>query len=377
MSCRSAPRRAVLGDAPSSVGALDRVREDVLAVAGAVLQAPEHPHELDVEALDVGVQRRLLARLLDVALELGLRLVVRLLDPCRMDATVLQEPLEREAGDLAPDAVEPGQDHGVGRVVDDEVDAGEMLEGADVAALAADDAALHVVGGELDDGDRGLGGVPRGQPLHHDGEDVAHAPLGVALGLALDLAQPAGGVVAGLVLHLLEEDLLGLRGRQAGRPLELAHLLVLRGAQLRLARLQPLRVVLELGGASVEVAAAVHEPLLQAAHRLATVERVVAVGAGAGRGDVGDERGHGHRRRAARGHGRCPSREQDGGHDECHRHHPRRDHDLHCRSLLDRRTAGTRRSFGPRLASGRPSRARGTGGESADGSRRPPCRESG
>ena len=48
--------------------------------------------------------------------------------------------------DLAPHAVEARQDDRVRRVVDDEVDAGEVLQRADVAALAADDAALHVVG---------------------------------------------------------------------------------------------------------------------------------------------------------------------------------------------------------------------------------------
>ena len=168
-----------------------------------------------VEALDVGVQRRLLAGLDDVALELGLGLVVGLLDPGRVDAAVGEELLQRHPGDLAPDAVEAGQDHGVGRVVDDEVDAGEVLEGADVAALAADDAALHVVGGELDDGHRGLGRVAGGEALHDDGEDVADAAVGVALGLLLDLAHEPRRVVADLVLELLEQDLLGLRGRDA------------------------------------------------------------------------------------------------------------------------------------------------------------------
>ena len=79
-------------------------------------------------------------------LELGLGLVVGLLDPRRVDAPVLQQLLERHARDLAAHAVEAGEDDRVGRVVDDEVDAGEVLQRADVAALAADDAALHVVG---------------------------------------------------------------------------------------------------------------------------------------------------------------------------------------------------------------------------------------
>ena len=115
-----------------------------------------------------------------------------------------------------------------GRVVDDEVDAGEVLEGADVAALAADDAALHVVGGQLDDGHGRLGRVAGGEALHDDGEDVAHAAVGVALGLLLDLAHEAGGVVADLVLELLEQELLGLRGGEAGHALELADVALVR-----------------------------------------------------------------------------------------------------------------------------------------------------
>ena len=77
-----------------------------------------------------------------------------------------EQLLERHPGDLAADAVEAGEDDRVRRVVDDEVDAGEVLQRADVAALAADDAALHVVGRELDDRDGRLGGVAGGEALH-------------------------------------------------------------------------------------------------------------------------------------------------------------------------------------------------------------------
>ena len=55
------------------------------------------------------------------------------------------------ARDLAPHRIEAGEDHRLGRVVDDDVDAGDDLERADVAALAADDPALHVVARQVDD----------------------------------------------------------------------------------------------------------------------------------------------------------------------------------------------------------------------------------
>ena len=64
-----------------------------------------------------------------------------------MDAAVLHQALEGDAGDLAADGIESREDDGLGGVVDDEVDAGRELEGADIAPFAADDAPLHVFTG--------------------------------------------------------------------------------------------------------------------------------------------------------------------------------------------------------------------------------------
>ncbi len=136
--------------------------------------------------------------------------------------TVGQQLLERQAGDLPADAVKAREHDRPRGVVDDEVDAGEVLQRADVAALAADDPALHVIGGQLHDRHRRLGGVGGRQSLHADREDVAHAALGLALGLLLDLADAAGRVVLGLLLDLLQQHLLGLGARHPGQALERA-----------------------------------------------------------------------------------------------------------------------------------------------------------
>ena len=103
----------------------------------------------------------------------------------------------------------PDEDDGLGRVVDDQVDAGGLLEGADVAALAADDAALHLVGRQVDDRDRVLGGVVRGHALHRGDDDVAGLVLGLLAGGALDRPGELDGVVLGLLADGLEQD--GLR----------------------------------------------------------------------------------------------------------------------------------------------------------------------
>ena len=86
-----------------------------------------------------------LRRLLHDLIDLGLRLGDHLLDAGGVDATVDEEPFERTLRDLAADRVKSGNDDSFRRVVDDEIDAGQRLEGADVPALAADDASLHVV----------------------------------------------------------------------------------------------------------------------------------------------------------------------------------------------------------------------------------------
>ncbi len=218
-----------------------------------------------------------------------------------MDPAVAEELLQGHAGDLAADAVEAGQDHGVRGVVDDEVDAGEVLERADVAALAADDAALHVVGGELDDGDRRLGGVAGGEPLHDDGEDVADAAVGVALGLLLDLAHEPRRVVADLVLELLEQELLGLRGGQPGDALELARVAVAGGGGLLDALVQELLAGVEFGGARVQGLLARDQPLLQAPDLLAARVGVIRLCLAGHLAGCGDAAARGRRRQRAGG----------------------------------------------------------------------------
>ena len=135
---------------------LERVLEDVLPVARAVVEPAEDLHELLVELAAVRLEHGLLADLANVVVDLRLRLVVHLLDPSGMDAAVLDQLQKRQLGDLAADPVERGEHDRLRSVVDDEVDAGEVLERADVAALTADDSAFHVVGRQLDERRRRL-----------------------------------------------------------------------------------------------------------------------------------------------------------------------------------------------------------------------------
>jgi hypothetical protein len=188
-----------------------------------------------------------------------------------VDPAVGDQLRQGDPGDLAADRVEARQDHGLGRVVDDQVDAGRLLEGTDVAALAADDAALHLVGRQVDDRHGVLRRVVRGHALHRGEHDVAGLVLGLLARGALDGAPELDGVVLGLRADGLEEHRLGVFGGHPRHALERDDLLAdrlgqlfLRLLELALAVQQLTVAALEHLGALVELLVPLHEaPLLR------------------------------------------------------------------------------------------------------------------
>ena len=211
---------------PRQPGHLLRVLEAVLAVRRPVLEPSHQPDQLGVEAVHADLEAGALALLLEVLLDLLLDLLDDLLDPGRVDPPVGDETLEGQLGDLPAQRIVGGDDDRLRRVVHDEVHARGLLERADVAPLATDDPALHVVGRQVHDGDGRLHGVVGGEPLDGGGEHLARLPLGALARLLLEPHRDERGLAPGLLLHLGEQPLLGFLGRQARDPLELTALLV-------------------------------------------------------------------------------------------------------------------------------------------------------
>ena len=196
------------------------------------------------QARHAGLVGSLLAGLAHDQVDLGPGLGDDFLDAAGVDAAVGDELGDRQSRDLAADRVEAGQHDGLGRVVDDQVDARRLLEGPDVAALAADDPALHLVGRQVHDRDRVLGGVVRGHALHRGDDDVAGLVLGVVASGPLDGAGELDGVVLGLLADRLEQDRLGVLRRHARDALERGDLLLLRAGEV-LAGLVEIAVALQ------------------------------------------------------------------------------------------------------------------------------------
>ncbi len=187
------------------VGHLTRMHEHVLSVARP---EPEPPQELDdfgVDIVEPQVEGRLLALVLHGDIQVFLDLFRDLLDARRVNAAVQDQTLNGKLGDLPAERVIAGKDHGLGRIVDDKIDAGGCLERADVPSLAADDPAFHFVVGQVHHRHSGLRHIVAGVPLNGEADDVLGFFVGLVLGFVLDTFDALGRLVLGFVLHGLHE----------------------------------------------------------------------------------------------------------------------------------------------------------------------------
>src|SRR6266545_4365277 len=202
-----------------------RVLEAVLAVRGAELHAADELDELRVQAVDAHLEAGLLALLLEVLFHVLLDLLDDLLDARRMDA-----------------------------------------------AVATDDAALHVVRGQVDDGHRRLDRVVRRQALDRRRQHFPGLGLRGLPGLFLEAHAEELRLAAGLDLHLGHQLPLGFLGREPGDAFELAALLLHRGVELGLGDGHALVPLAEQPVADLELALAPVELLEAAGEQLLLLE---------------------------------------------------------------------------------------------------------
>ena len=163
-----------------------------------------------MQALDVRFDERVLAVLDDAVLDVVADLFGQLFDTCRVDSAVVQELLQGLACDCSTDGVEAGNDHDAGRIVDDDVDTGRRFEGTDVAALSADDPALHVITRDGDRGHRVVRAMFGCVSLDRLQRDLQGVVLGLFLGLVGDLLDQLACLVLDLGLDHLQGLALGI-----------------------------------------------------------------------------------------------------------------------------------------------------------------------
>ena len=204
------------GHKAGNVADLDGVLEDVLAIAGAVMEPSQHLLHLGVEAPDAGLQSGALALALDNGVHLTAGLLHHLLNVGGVDAAVGNELLQGYPGHLTADGLKAGDGNGLRGIVDNKIHTGESLDGADVAALAADNAALHLVIGQGYHTDGDLSHMISGTALDSGGHDLLSPLVGLVLGPGLDLLDLQGSLVGNLGLHLSDQVIFRLLGGKAG-----------------------------------------------------------------------------------------------------------------------------------------------------------------
>ena len=94
------------GDDGGETARLDGMEQDVLSVAGPVLQPAEQLHDLRRQSGHAGIVGRLFAGLPNDEVDLRARLRDDLLDAAGVDPPVRDELAEGEAGNLAADRIE-------------------------------------------------------------------------------------------------------------------------------------------------------------------------------------------------------------------------------------------------------------------------------
>src|ERR1700730_18766464 len=139
-----------------------------------------------------------------------------------MDRAVGEEALEGGPGTLAAHGVEGAEHHCLGCVVDDDVDARGSLEGANVAALAADDPALELVRRQLHHSDRRVARLLRSLALHRGDQDLPALFSSFFADPGLSRANALGDLAGQLTLHSAQQLRACLVLRQGGHTLQLS-----------------------------------------------------------------------------------------------------------------------------------------------------------
>jgi len=186
-----------------------------------------------------------------------------------MDPAVDDELLECESGHLTSHRVEAAEENGVRGLVDDQVHAGDLFEGTDVAPLAADDPPLHVVAREVHARHHRLAGLLGGQPLDHRAQDRLGARLGLVVRLSLDVPGGDRGSAFRVGLDALDQLKFRVVRSEAGDPLEGQPPVLLDveqpsapGVNVALRRHQRMCTRLEVAALRVQTLLALTEPVL-------------------------------------------------------------------------------------------------------------------
>ena len=208
------------GNEPGEIGHFQRVVQHILAIAGAVTQAPQQLDQLRMDAVDAGFNDGALAFLLNGLLHFPAGLFHHFLNAGGVDAAVGNQAFQGNPGNLTAHRLKAGQGNGFRRVVDNQINAGESFNGANIPAFPANNPALHFIVGQRHHGDCRFRHMVGSAALDGQGDDFPGGLVGFFPGLLLHFHDLHGLFVDQLVFQVFQQVFLGLFHGEAGNPFQ-------------------------------------------------------------------------------------------------------------------------------------------------------------
>ena len=199
---------------------LHRVQQHVLSIAGAVMEPSQHFYKLRMEIPDAAFKHHALTLCLDGRFHLPAGLFHHLFDVGGMNPAVGNQLFQRQPGNLPPYRFKAADGDRLRRVVNNQIHARQRFNGADIAALAADDSSLHLVIGQGNHTDGHFSHGISGAPLDGLGHHFPGAGLALLLHPGLHLFDLEGSLVSHLRLHLINQILFRFLSGKAGDSLQ-------------------------------------------------------------------------------------------------------------------------------------------------------------
>ncbi len=172
-----------------------------------------------MQRADTGFIGSLFTGLTDDPFHFFLLLFQHFLDMRRVDTSIEHQLGERALGNLTPHRIETRDGDCFWGVVDDDIDAGCLFEGVNIAPVAPDDASFHLIGWQGNDRSGHLANMLGGKPLDGSRDDLACLAITFFPGFRLHLADDARHIVARVFFNLSQQDAAGFFQAQLRNPL--------------------------------------------------------------------------------------------------------------------------------------------------------------
>src|SRR4030095_3785105 len=168
------------------------------------------------------VKNRLLTRFANRFFDLLFRLAHHLFDPAGVDASVRNQFFQRQPSDLTSDRVMPRNNHGLWRIVDDQIDPRRRFEGANITPLTANNFPFEFVIWQRKYGHRAFRDKITGETLDRQRNNLLALAHCLFFGFLFDDTNPLCRLMLRFIDHLVDEILLRFFPREASNLLELA-----------------------------------------------------------------------------------------------------------------------------------------------------------